>query len=109
MAQTVQIILEDDLEGGPAEESVEFGFEGKQYVIDLNPDNAARLREALAPYIAAGRKAATGRVSRPSTQAKGRTNPDIAKIRVWAKDNGYPVSDRGRIHQDIQDAYYAAN
>ena len=109
MAQKVQIILEDDLNGGPAEETIEFALEGKQYVIDLNPDNATRLREALAPYIAAGRKATTGRTSRPSTQAKGRTNPDTAKIRAWAKDNGHPVSDRGRIHQDIQDAYYAAN
>lgn len=73
----MQIILEDDLDGGHAEETVEFALEGKQYVIDLNPDNAARLREALAPYMTTGRKAATGRTSRPSTPAKGRTNPNM--------------------------------
>ena len=30
MAQTVQIILEDDLDGGPAEETVRFGLDGAQ-------------------------------------------------------------------------------
>ena len=37
------------------------------------------------------------------------TDPDTAKIRAWAKDNGHPVSDRGRIHQSVKDAYYAAH
>lgn len=72
-----------------------------QYTIDLNPDNADRRRKALAPCIAVGRKASTGRTSRPATPAKGRANPDTANIRAWAEGNGYPVSDRGRIHQDV--------
>lgn len=57
MAQSVQIILEDDLEGGPADETVQFGVDGQQYEIDLSTANAEKLREALRPYAAAGRRA----------------------------------------------------
>ena len=108
MAQSVQIILEDDLEGGAADETVQFGLDGRDYEIDLSTANAEKLREALRPYAAAGRKA--GRTSTRSTGARtSKGDPDTAKIRAWAKENGYEVSDRGRVHQSIKDAYYAAN
>ncbi|MFI7582038.1 Lsr2 dimerization domain-containing protein [Kocuria kalidii] len=108
MAQSVQIILEDDLEGGPADETVQFGLDGRQYEIDLSTANAEKLREALRPYAAAGRRAQgkTARATGPRFSAGG--NPETAKIRAWAKENGYEVSDRGRIHQSVKDAYYAA-
>ncbi|WP_336650706.1 Lsr2 family protein [Kocuria rosea] len=108
MAQSVQIILEDDLEGGPAEETVQFGVDGRQYEIDLSTANAGKLREVLRPYAAAGRRV-QGKSSR-ATGARASTggNPETAKIRAWAKENGYEVSDRGRIHQSVKDAYYAA-
>ena len=109
MAQTVKIILEDDLEGGPAEETVRFGLDGGQYEIDLNSTNAGKLRDALRPYMSKARRASakTGRgaTTRPSRAG----NPETPKIRAWAKEKGLPVSDRGRIHQDIQDKYYAAH
>ncbi|WP_298590511.1 Lsr2 family protein [uncultured Kocuria sp.] len=108
MAQSVQIILEDDLEGGPADETVQFGVDGRQYEIDLSTANAEKLREALRPYAAAGRRA-QGKITRatvPRSSSGG--NPETAKIRAWAKDNGHQVSDRGRIHQSVKDAYYAA-
>ena len=57
MAQSVQIILEDDLEGGPADETFQFGLDGRQYEIDLSAANAEKLREALRPYAASGRRA----------------------------------------------------
>ena len=109
MAQSVRIILEDDLEGGPAEETVQFGLDGRQYEIDLSTANAEKLREALRPYAAAGRRAqskSTRTTGPRSSSTSG--NPETAKIRAWAKENGYEVSDRGRIHQSVKDAYYAA-
>ena len=108
MAQSVKIILEDDLEGGPAEETVQFSLDGRQYEIDLSTANAEKLREALRPYAAAGRRAQSkpARTAGPRASAGG--NPETAKIRAWAKENGYEVSDRGRIHQSVKDAYYAA-
>ena len=57
MAQTVKIILEDDIDGGEANETVRFGLDGGQYEIDLSSANATKLRDALRPYVAAGRRA----------------------------------------------------
>ncbi|MEX3510821.1 Lsr2 family protein [Kocuria carniphila] len=104
----MQIILEDDLDGGPAEETVQFGLDGRQYEIDLSTTNAEKLREALRPFAVAGRRAQgkSTRTSGPRSSSGG--NPETAKIRAWAKENGYEVSDRGRIHQPVKDAYYAA-
>ncbi|MEX5261608.1 Lsr2 family protein [Kocuria sp. CPCC 205263] len=108
MAQSVQIILEDDLEGGPAEETVQFGLDGRQYEIDLSTANAEKLREALRPYAAAGRRAQSKSVRTTGPRSSTGGNSETAKIRAWAKENGYEVSDRGRIHQSVKDAYYAA-
>ena len=107
MAQSVQIILEDDLEGGPADETVQFGLDGRQYEIDLSTTNAEKLREALRPYAAAGRRA-QGKSGRATGTRSSSSSSETAKIRAWAKENGYEVSDRGRIHQSVKDAYYAA-
>ncbi len=107
MAQSVQIILEDDLEGGPADETVQFGLVGRQYEIDLSTANAEKLREALRPYAAAGRRA-QGKSTRTTGPRPSSGSSETAKIRAWAKENGHQVSDRGRIHQSVKDAYYAA-
>ncbi|MFI7744073.1 Lsr2 family protein [Kocuria rhizosphaericola] len=107
MAQSVKIILEDDLEGGPADETIQFGLDGRQYEIDLSTANAEKLREALSPYTTAGRRTQS-RFARPTTSRASGGNPETAKIRAWAKENGHEVSDRGRIHQSVKDAYYAA-
>ena len=108
MAQSVQIILEDDLEGGPADETVQFGLDGRQYEIDLSTANAEKLREALRPYAAAGRRAQSKSTRTTGARSSSGGNAETAKIRAWAKENGYEVSDRGRIHQSVKDAYYAA-
>ncbi|MDO4898301.1 MAG: Lsr2 family protein [Rothia sp. (in: high G+C Gram-positive bacteria)] len=113
MAQKVKIILEDDLDGGPADETVRFGLDGGLFEIDLSSANAARLRDAVRPFAAKGRRVHAARgAGRPAgsrtTSSAAKRNPEIATIRSWAQQNGYNVSSRGRIHQDIQDAYYAA-
>ena len=104
----MQIILEDDLEGGPAEETVQFGLDGRQYEIDLSTANAEKLREALRPYAAAGRRAQGKSGRATGTRSSSSGSSETGKIRAWAKENGHPVSDRGRIHQSVKDAYYAA-
>ncbi|MGO1972491.1 MAG: histone-like nucleoid-structuring protein Lsr2 [Propionibacteriaceae bacterium] len=104
MAQRVQIILEDDLDGGNADETVKFALDGTEYEIDLSKKNAAAMRKALAPYTASARKM-SGRRRRGSA-TKGAS--DAATIRAWATDNGYEVSSRGRIPADLREAYAAA-
>ena len=112
MAQKVRIILEDDLDGGPADETIRFGLDGAHDESDLSSANAARLRDAIRPVVAKSRRVqgtATQRTRAPrGTAAPVKRNPETAAIREWAKANGHKVSDRGRIHQDIQDAYYEA-
>lgn len=109
MAQTVKIILEDDLEGGSADETVRFGLDGGQYEIDLNSANATKLRDALRPYVSKARRASAKNGRGATTRPARAGNPETPKIRAWAKEKGLAVSDRGRIHQDIQDKYYAAH
>jgi len=107
MAQKVKIILVDDLDEGSADETVRFGLDGVSYEMDLSSANAARLRDALGPFVAKARKTSTGRATR-SRVAAGR-NQDSAQIRQWARENGYTVNSRGRIQAEIQEAYQKAN
>ena len=106
MAQKVHITLEDDLDGGDAAETVAFGLDGRSYEIDLNAKNAKALRDALAKYLAAGRRAG-GR----SAAAKRRTQVGTSarEIRDWARSNGHKVPDRGRIPSDVRAAFEAAH
>ncbi|GGG69666.1 Lsr2 family protein [Kocuria dechangensis] len=105
MAQNVVIELEDDLDGGPADETLSFALDERDYEIDLSAANAQMLRRPCAP---ARRPAA--RPPRAPVGAAGPTasSSETAKIRAWAKEHGHQVSDRGRIHQHIRDAYYVA-
>ncbi|WP_129658457.1 histone-like nucleoid-structuring protein Lsr2 [Rothia halotolerans] len=109
MAQKVNIILTDDLDGGEANETVRFSLDGGQFEIDLSAENAEKLREAVAPFKASARKVTPNKNQRaPKSASSSSKNPDTPLIRQWAKENGYGVSDRGRIHEDIRAAYYAA-
>ncbi|MEI5098553.1 Lsr2 family protein [Streptomyces sp. PmtG] len=110
MAQKVQVLLVDDLDGGEADETVTFALDGKTYEIDLTTANADKLRGLLDPYLKGGRR--TG--GRSSGRGKGRTaavssSQDTAQIRAWAKDNGFEVNDRGRVPASIREAYEKAN
>ncbi|WP_267244206.1 histone-like nucleoid-structuring protein Lsr2 [Streptomyces sp. PR69] len=110
MAQKVQVLLVDDLDGGEADETVTFALDGKSYEIDLTTENADKLRESLADFVKAGRK--TG--GRSGGRGKARSSSasasnDTAAIRAWAKENGYEVNDRGRVPANIREAYEKAN
>jgi hypothetical protein len=107
MARKVQVLLEDDINGGQAAETVSFALDGRAYEIDLNEANARSLREAFAPWIAAGRRAG-GRVQEARTRP-ARRSQDTADIRRWAAENGIPVSSRGRISADLRARYEAAH
>ncbi len=109
VAQRVQILLEDDLDGGKADETITFGLDGASYEIDLSSSNAKKLREAMAQYVGAGRKLSGRAARRTSSGARSRRSTSASDIRTWARDNGYEVSDRGRVPAEIRAAYEAAN
>jgi hypothetical protein len=97
--------LQDDLDGGPADQTLEIGLDGWVYEIDLSAGNAAALRRALAPFIQNARLAARKRLQQPRTVASRRRS---ARIRAWAKSEGIEVSDRGRIPGHVVSRYEAA-
>ena len=107
MAQKVHITLEDDLDGGDATETVTFGLDGRTYEIDLNDKNAAALRDALARYVGAARRA--GGRSRRGAKRHTQVGPSAREIRDWARSNGHKVPDRGRIPADVREAFEAAH
>jgi hypothetical protein len=104
MATKITVILEDDLEGGPADETVRFAIDGTSYQIDLRTSNAAAFRRQLLPYIEHARRAGTRR--RPARTTAGRARS--ADIRAWAKQQGIALSGRGRIPADVAEQYQAA-
>ena len=111
MARREVVVLEDDLEGGGADETVKFALDGVQYEIDLTAKNAARLRDSFADFIAHGRRVGRGGVvvgGRAAARARGSAAADREQnkaIRAWAKRKGRNISDRGRIPQEIVDEY----
>ncbi|MGO1317753.1 MAG: histone-like nucleoid-structuring protein Lsr2 [Cellulomonadaceae bacterium] len=108
MAQKVQVVLVDDLDGGTAQETVSFGLDGVSYEIDLNAEHVQELRDALAPWIGHARK--VGRASRPARRARATGSSSNAnEIRQWARENGFQVNERGRISAEIKEAYEAAH
>ncbi len=118
MATITTTTLVDDLDGSEAADTLEFALDGVSYEIDLSEENAEKLRDALAGYVASARRVDGGRRSRaraakPAKAARGtRTAPDreqTAAIREWARANGYEVSERGRLSANVLSAFEAAH
>jgi len=111
MAQKVQTLLIDDLDGGEAEATVRFGLDGTDYEIDLNAKHAEALRKALAPYLDAARRA-PGSAARWPGRAGRRTaataGADPTAVREWAKSQGIEVKDRGRVPAELVVKFKAA-
>ena len=116
MAQRVQIILEDDYDGGSADETVSFALDGTEYEIDLSAQNAAGLREAISPWLGHARKTG-GRRKRGATNAgngggagaKAPSSSNTSDIRAWALSQGHEVSSRGRVSAEVREAYEKAH
>ena len=107
MAQKVQVILVDDLDGGEAAETVNSSLDGVAYELDLSKKNAAKFRDALAPYVGSARKSA--RRGGRRGQARGSRGSNTSAIRQWARDQGLKVSDRGRVPAEILAKYDSAH
>ena len=108
MAQRVQVLLVDDIDGGDAAETVTFALDGVSYEIDLSEGNAQKLRDDFATWVGHARRSggrrSTGRRA-PAETKRG----DLNSVREWGRKNGYKVSDRGRISGELQAAYDKAN
>jgi hypothetical protein len=117
MAQRVNVVLVDDIDGNDAVETVTFALDGVEYEIDLSADNANKLRDSLSLYIGHGRR--TGGRRRSGGQGDQRATrsrssaasdgPSASEIREWARANGHTVPDRGRVSAEVREAYAAAH
>jgi hypothetical protein len=108
MATKTTIVLVDDLNGEPADTTLRFGLDDREYELDLTDANAQELRELFGRYISAARKV-SGRQRQSAAPAKPVfTAVDPAAVRAWAKGKGIDVSPRGRIKADVIEAYRAA-
>jgi hypothetical protein len=103
MARKVEVTLLDDLDGGEADETVAFGLDGTRYEIDLSSANAKKLRDSLAKFIDAARRDKPGRqpVRGAVRKALPSAGPNTSDVREWAKAQGYDVSERGRVANDL--------
>ncbi len=108
MAQRVEVVLIDDLDGGNAAETVTFALDGVTYEIDLSENNAKKLRDDVAHWTGHARRSggARGGVRK---RGAGPKRGDLSAVREWARANGHSVSDRGRISGEIQAAYDKAH
>ena len=119
MAQRTIVQLVSDLSGDEMQagegRTVDFSVDGTSYTIDLTDKEAAGFDKALAMYIEHATKTSGGgaggrkRSSSGARSGSGRSKDELANIRAWAQANGHQVSERGRIKQDVLDAYHAAN
>jgi hypothetical protein len=108
VARQTTVTFVDDLDGSAASDTVSFALEGRAYEIDLSEHNAAKLRDALAPFVAAARRAGSTTRGRPRVSGGPQATGDrerTAAIREWAAANGYTVSARGRIARTVMEAY----
>ena len=107
MAQRIQTLLIDDLDGGEAAGTVRFGLDGTEYEIDLSAAHSDELRKALELYLAHARR--VGGTARTAARSRrGSASVDTAKVREWAKGQGIEVKDRGRVPADVVEQYKAA-
>jgi nucleoid-associated protein Lsr2 len=107
MAQQIQTLFIDDLDGGPAEGTVRFGLDGTDYEIDLSSANSEELHKVLAAYVTHARKAA-GTARRAPRGRRPADVLDTRKVREWARGQGIDVRERGRVPAEVIEKYKAA-
>jgi hypothetical protein len=106
LATKIAVELEDDLEGGPADETLRFGLDGSVYEIDLSKKNVRAFRKQVAPFVEHARKA--GRSQRRRSERTSASRGRSSDIRAWAKDKGIQLNARGRIPANVAEQYEAA-
>jgi hypothetical protein len=106
VAQRMQTLYVDDIDGSEAEGTVRFGFDGVHYEIDLNKKHADQLAKAIGPYVGAARKVSS---SRRAVRGSRSARHNQSDVRAWARAQGLKVSDRGRIPADVLAKYESAH
>jgi Lsr2 len=107
MAQQIQTLFIDDLDGGAAEGTVRFALDGTDYEIDLSSKNSDELHAALQKYVDHARKVG-GSARRSGARGRRSSTADTRAVRAWARENGYDIKERGRVPAGLVEKYQAA-
>jgi hypothetical protein len=108
MAQKIQTLFIDDIDGGVAEGTIRFGLDGSEYEIDLSAKHGGELRSTLDKYVTHARKL-SGTTRRSNTRSGRKSSAvDTVAVRAWARERGYDIKDRGRVPADIAAKYREA-
>src|SRR6202050_2566156 len=110
MAQKIQTLFIDDIDGSEAEGTVRFALDGAEYEIDLNAKHAEALRKSLARYIDSARRSSGGSTRRPGRSGRrtAASGLNTTEVREWAKAQGIEVKDRGRVPAELVVRFRAA-
>jgi hypothetical protein len=106
MAQQIQTLFIDDIDGGEAAGTVRFALDGVEYEIDLSIEHTDELHTAVGKYIDHARK--VGGTRRGTRGRRGASAIDTHKVREWAKEQGIEIKERGRIPANIVAQYREA-
>ncbi len=107
-------LIVDDLTGEAGARTRRFALDGVDYEIDLTDGSYAELKGALKAYLRAARPVrgetpATRRAAKPRAAGKSRASTsDAAAVRAWARQQGLPVTERGRVTAELRSAWQAA-
>lgn len=107
MVQKLQMLLVDDIDGGEAQETLNFALDGVTYEIDLSEANAAKMRDQFSKWVGHARRSGGRKISSRRNSTAGRR--DLNAVREWGRANGFQVSGRGRVSGELQAAYDKAN
>src|SRR4051812_47373312 len=106
MSTKTLIVMEDDIDGSKATQTVRFALDGTEYSIDLSDRNAEKLRGDMEKWIKAAQKTggrrSTSRKSAPTDKSQ------MAAMRTWLREQGQDVSSRGRIPANLQELYHSS-
>jgi hypothetical protein len=108
MAQKIQTLFIDDIDGGEADGTVRFALDGAEYEIDLSSKHDEELRSTLRSYIAHARKVSGSHKAAPARPVRKASAVDTVAVRAWARENGFDIKDRGRVPADLVAKYRAA-
>ena len=110
VAQKIQTLFIDDIDGSEAEGTVRFALDGAEYEIDLNAKHAEALRKALSRYVEAARRSSGATARRPARAGRrtAASGLNTTEVREWAKAQGIDVKDRGRVPAELVVRFRAA-
>lgn len=108
MAQKIQTLFIDDIDGGEAEGTVRFALDGTEYEIDLSETHSKELHAAFARYVEHARK--VGGTARRATRSarRGSSSIDTTAVRAWAREQGIDIKERGRVPGNVVEQYRVA-